>query len=86
LDYSGYYTKAENKELQEINKIARAECLKRGYCTLVDAEKLLRHKSLGAERIGGDTPQHFGSLARLAVIQLLIRAMDVTSMNATVNG
>jgi hypothetical protein len=78
LDYSSYYTKAENKELQEINKLARVECLKRSYCTLVDAEKLLRHKSLGAERIKGDTPQHFGSLARLAVIQLLMRAMDLT--------
>jgi hypothetical protein len=79
FNYSTGHTAAVNNEVQQVNKFARAECLNHSYCTLVDAEKLLRHKSVGAERIAGDTGAHYGSLARLAVIQLLLRAMDLTS-------
>jgi hypothetical protein len=79
FDYSSGHTHAVNKEVHEVNKIARVECLKRKYCTLVDAEKLLQHRSLGVERINGDSAEHFGSLARLVLIQLVVRAIDLTS-------
>lgn len=65
-------------ETQLFNRAARTVCARFAQCVIVDAELLLRHKSVGADRLAGDSPEHFGSVARLAMIQLLLRAMALT--------
>lgn len=67
------------EETQIFNRAARTACSRFPRCTIVDAELLLRHKSVGPDRLAGDSPEHFGSVARLAMIQLLLRAMKLTA-------
>jgi hypothetical protein len=66
-------------ETRLINVAARYECSHSSICTVVDTERLLMSKSIGEDRLAGDTTAHFNGLARLTMIQLLLRAMDLTS-------
>lgn len=71
-------TLAIEKEMQLINKAGRTACAEVRQCVIVDAEKLLESKSMGADRLAGDTSSHYNSLARLTIVQLLLRAMVLT--------
>jgi hypothetical protein len=65
-------------ETQMFNQAARESCKNFPRCVLVDAELLLRHRSFDADRLAGDSSEHFGSLARLSMVQLFLRAMKLT--------
>jgi len=67
-------TKMVQSILEKINEIGRNLCGKYKQCRVVDAELLLRSKSFGADRLYGDTPEHFNELARMVILQLQLRA------------
>lgn len=73
------HTSRVDSETHMFNHAAKTVCARFTQCVIVDAELLLRHKSVGADRLAGDSPEHFGSVARLAMIQLLLRAMHYSN-------
>ena len=67
------YTKLVNTRLRKFNSIVmNAEAP--GVC-VIDVASTLATKSMGQERLKGDTPEHFGNIARMVEIQTITHSL-----------
>jgi hypothetical protein len=79
---NSYYENQEettrvNNFLHTLNANASAACTSHEGCVVLDAATLLEPRSLGDNRIRGDTPHHYGSDARVAILQLHMHLIDM---------